>query len=86
MELQDQIDRLEGKLMAAEAILVVLLASYPDPRKMAEALTLAIEGLIGISTPTSLSDQVLAGQLATIEKLRPVIAAMEQLAASKPRT
>lgn len=85
MEIQDQIDYLNGKLMATEAILVVLLASYPQPRKMAEALTLAIEGLIGISTPTSLSDKVLAGQLETIEKLRPVIAAMEQGSASKPR-
>lgn len=73
MGLQDQIDYLNGKLMVTETILSVLISSYPDHQKMAKALTLATEVLIGKSIQTTLSEQVLAGQRATIEKMRAML-------------
>lgn len=83
-EIQNQIDRLSGKMHVIEGILVVLITNAPNRKQLGAALDQVTEALIGISTATAVSEQLLAAQLETIEMLRGVTAAMQAEAKPPP--
>lgn len=83
-DLIDQIDRIRGRMSVLEGLILALIANQPNQKQLAKAIGAISEGLIALSTPTSLSDQFLAGQLEAIENVKPVLAAMAAPTQSSP--